>query len=229
MNCFASMIRYALSFAPAAASRKFARAHKQRHAHDGGRRHRKAAQGIDDAGRNPPRGSTMEMVSHMDVSPNVIKIFFQHSRFARHCGTRVTASILNGTRNRAKITPVRGSAAVMTDSSVQNERRHPARYTLPAPQRTLHELRGQDGRYFRPAAGPQPAWYVCEYRTKILPEGAVLQTQVSVGSYGNPVNVRCEVRYCLKGVGVGVRVPGHFAGGRSARSRQEISAQTAKE
>src|ERR1700681_4793788 len=37
-----------------------------------------------------------------------------------------------------------------------------------------------------------------------LPEGAILKLKFRLVRTGVMVNVRCEVRYCLKGVGVGV-------------------------
>jgi hypothetical protein len=39
---------------------------------------------------------------------------------------------------------------------------------------------------------------------KNLPEGAILKLKFRLARTGILINVRCEVRYCLKGVGVGV-------------------------
>lgn len=40
---------------------------------------------------------------------------------------------------------------------------------------------------------------------KDLPQGAVLKLKFRLARTGVPVQVRCEVRYCLPGVGVGVQ------------------------
>jgi hypothetical protein len=42
----------------------------------------------------------------------------------------------------------------------------------------------------------------------ILPEGAVLKIAFRLAKSNYPINVRCEVRYCLNGVGIGVEFIG---------------------
>jgi hypothetical protein len=39
---------------------------------------------------------------------------------------------------------------------------------------------------------------------KLFPEGAVLKLRFRLSRSGVLIQARCEVRYCLKGVGVGV-------------------------
>jgi hypothetical protein len=60
---------------------------------------------------------------------------------------------------------------------------------------------------------------------KDLPEGAVLKLKFRLARTGVLINVRCEVRYCLKGVGVGVEFIG-IAPDAAGAIEDEISMQT---
>jgi hypothetical protein len=59
-----------------------------------------------------------------------------------------------------------------------------------------------------------------------LPEGAILKLKFRLARTGVLINVRCEVRYCLKGVGVGVEFV-DIAPDAVAAIESEISMQTA--
>jgi hypothetical protein len=41
-----------------------------------------------------------------------------------------------------------------------------------------------------------------------FPEGAILKVSFRLAKSNHPINVRCEVRYCLTGVGIGVEFVG---------------------
>ena len=63
---------------------------------------------------------------------------------------------------------------------------------------------------------------------KDLPQGAVLKLKFRLARTGVPVQLRCEVRYCLPGVGVGVQFI-DISPDALAAIKEEISVQVSNQ
>jgi hypothetical protein len=60
-----------------------------------------------------------------------------------------------------------------------------------------------------------------------FPEGAILKVSFRLVRSNRPIDVRCEVRYCLAGVGVGVEFIGMVSANRLAIAKELRAPQTA--